>query len=263
VSAGAPAGRARPLAPEWSSVIVLGVHPLITWLNANSNAVEALDSVAVVLVSVGSLVVTIILARLTGRYVALTNTIAAATKAQAEFNSALQREAKEAASESLYHHARRLKAVVNALPKDKPVMDQLRHFNLFGEGDVTELQRLTQLVGGEVYGQTSLALTGLHWLLGLIDRIKATPELTGYVLSAQEEGGYQRSVKLLTDELAIIVETCRPTSLASPTEDDAGTMGSEPSGWTGQFSRLFSSATGQHPPDGRDVNARRERRSGQ
>src|SRR6202521_5699708 len=225
------------------------MQSVIAWLNANSNAVEALGSMAAVLVSVGSLVVTIVLARLTGKYVALTNTIAAATKAQAEFNSNLQREAKEAAAESLYHHARRLKAVVNALPKDKPVIDQLRHFNLFGEGDVAELQRLTQVVGGEVYRQTTLALTGLHWLLGLIDRIKATPELTGYVLSPQEEGGYQRSVQLLAQELAIIVEKCRPASLPSPEENEAGTKAAETSGWTGQFSRLFSAATGQHKTD--------------
>jgi len=56
---------------------------VITWLNANSNAVEALGSVAAVLVSLGSLSVTIVLARLTRKYVALTNTIAAATQAQA------------------------------------------------------------------------------------------------------------------------------------------------------------------------------------
>lgn len=221
---------------------------VITWLNANSNAVEALGSIAAVLVAAGSLTVTIVLARLTRKYVALTNTIAAATKAQAEFNSALQREAKEASAESLYHHARRLKGIVSALPKDKPVVDQLRHFNLFGEGDLAELQRLTQLVGGEVYRQTTLALTGLHWLLGLIDRIKATPELTSYVLSAQEQGSYQRSVKLLTEELAIIVETCRPARLPSE-EDEAGNKSIESSGWTGQFSRLFNAATGQRKQD--------------
>jgi len=224
------------------------MQPVITWLNTNSNAVQAFGSVVAVFVSVGSLVVTIVLARLTGKYVALTNTIAAATKAQAEFNWTLQREAKQAAAASLYHHARRLKAIVNALPKDKPVVNQLRHFNLFGEGDVAELQRLTQLVGGEVYRQTTLALTGLHLLLGLIDRIKATSELTGYVLSPQEEGGYQRSVKLLTQELATIVETCR-LGLPPPTEDEAGAKASESSGWTEQFSSLFSAATGQRPPD--------------
>jgi hypothetical protein len=218
---------------------------VITWLNANSNAVEALGSVAAVLVSLGSLSVTIVLARLTKRYVALTTTIAAATKAQAEFNSALQREAKEAAAESLYHHAWRLKGVVNALPKDKPAVDQLRHFNLFGEGDVAELQRLTQLVGGEVYRQTTLAITGLHWLLGLIDRIKATSEGAGYVLSPQEQTSYRRSVELLTQELATIVETCRPMSLQSQAENDVATARTEAKGWTGQFSNLFSAATGQ------------------
>ena len=223
------------------------MQSVITWLNNNSNAVEALGSVAAVLVSVGSLLVTIVLARLTRRYVALTNTIAAATKAQAEFNSNLQREAKEGAAESLYHHARRLKAVVNALPKDKPAVEQLRHFNLFGEGDVTELQRLTQLVGGEVYRQTTLALTGLHWLLGLIERIKARRDPSAYVLSAQEEESYRRSVQLLTQELAIIVDTCRPVGLPSPTEEETGTDPAESSGWTGQFSTLFNAATGQRP----------------
>ncbi|HEY8832958.1 MAG TPA: hypothetical protein VIM21_10690 [Gemmatimonadaceae bacterium] len=236
------------------------MQPVITWLNNNSNAVEALGSVAAVLVSVGSLVVTIVLARLTRRYVALTNTIAAATKAQAEFNSKLQREAKEGAAESLYHHARRLKAVVSALPKDKPVVDQLRHFNLFGEGDVAELQRLTQLVGGEVYRQTTLALTGLHWLLGLIERIKATRDPSAYVLSPQEEGSYRRSVQLLTQELAIIVDTCRPAGAPSPTEDEAAADAAESSGWTGQFSTLFNAVTGQRPvtsqprPDSRKGN---------
>jgi hypothetical protein len=213
---------------------------VITWLNANSNAVEALGSVTAVLVSMGSLAVTIVLARLTRKYVALTNTIAATAKAQAEFNSALQREAKEAAAESLYHHAQRLKGVVNALPKDKPAVDQLQQFNLFGEGDLTELQRLTQLVGGEVYRQTTLALTGLHWLLGLIRRIKATSGGADYVLSPQEQTSYRRSVELLTQELAIIVETCRPMSLQSQAEDDGGTPPTETSGWTGQFSSLFS-----------------------
>jgi hypothetical protein len=217
---------------------------VITWLNANSNAVEALGSVAAVLVSVGSLSVTIVLARLTRRYVALTNTIAAAAKAQAEFNSALQREAKEAATESLYHHAQRLKGVVNALPKDRPAVEQLRHFNLFGEGDLTELQRLTQLVGGEVYRQTTVALTGLRWLLGLIDRIKATPEGSGYVLSTQEERSYDRSVELLTQELATIVETCRPTRLHAR-EEEVAKDSAEAIGWTGQFSNLFSLVTGQ------------------
>jgi hypothetical protein len=221
------------------------MHPLITWLNTNTNAVQAFGSVVVVFVSVGSLVVTIVLARLTGRYVALTNTIAAATKAQMEFNTALQREAKQGAAESLYHHARRLKGVVNALPKDRPAVNQLRHFNLFGEADVAELQRLTQLVGGEVYRHTTLAITGLHWLLGLIDRIRETPELTAYVLSPQEERGYESSVNLLTQELAIIVETCRPLGLSSATQGEVGLKSNESSGWTGQFSSLFSPATGQ------------------
>jgi hypothetical protein len=221
------------------------MQPLITWLNTNTNAVQAFGSVVVVFVSVGSLVVTIVLARLTGRYVALTNTIAAATKAQMEFNTALQREAKQGAAESLYHHARRLKGVVNALPKDRPAVNQLRHFNLFGEADVAELQRLTQLVGGEVYRHTTLAITGLHWLLGLIDRIKETPELTAYVLSTQEERGYESSVNLLTQELAIIVETCRPLGLSPATQGEVGLKSNESSGWTGQFSSLFSPATGQ------------------
>jgi hypothetical protein len=223
------------------------MQPLVTWLNNNTNAVQAFGSVVVVFVSIGSLVVTIVLARLTGKYVALTNTIAAATKAQAEFNSALQREAKQAAAESLYHHARRLKGVVNALPKDTPAVNQLRHFNLFGEADVAELQRLTQLVGGEVYRQTTLALTGLHWLLGLIDRIKATSELTVYVLSPQEERGYESSMKLLTQELTIIVDTCRPIGLPSATEGEVGLKSNESSGWTGQFSSLFSGTSGQRP----------------
>ena len=223
------------------------MQPLITWLNNNTNAVQALGSVVVVFVSVGSLVVTIVLARLTGKYVALTNTIAAATKAQAEFNSALQREAKQAAAESLYHHARRLKGVVNALPRDKPAVEQLRHFNLFGEADVAELQRLTQLVGGEVYRQTTLALTGLHWLLGLIDRIKATSEPTIYILSPQEERGYESSVNLLTQELTIIVETCRSVGSPSGAEGEAGIKSNESSGWTTQFSSLLSAATGQRP----------------
>jgi hypothetical protein len=223
------------------------MQPLVTWLNNNTNAVQAFGSVVVVFVSIGSLVVTIVLARLTGKYVALTNTIAAATKAQAEFNSALQREAKQAAAESLYHHARRLKGVVNALPKDTPAVNQLRHFNLFGEADVAELQRLTQLVGGEVYRQTTLALTGLHWLLGLIDRIKATSELTVYVLSPQEERGYESSMKLLTQELTIIVDTCRPIGLPSATEGEVGLKSNESSGWTGQFSSLFSGTKGQRP----------------
>lgn len=221
------------------------MQPLVTWLNNNTNAVQALGSVVVVFVSIGSLVVTIVLARLTGKYVALTNTIAAATKAQAEFNSALQREAKQAAAESLYHHARRLKGVLNALPKDKTAVNQLRHFNLFGEADMAELQRLTQLVGGEVYRQTTLALTGLHWLLGLIDRIKGTPELTAYVLSPQEERGYESSINLLTQELTIIVDTCRPIGLPSATEGEVGVKPNESSGWTGQFTSLFSATTGQ------------------
>jgi hypothetical protein len=221
------------------------MQPLIAWLNTNTNAVQAFGSVVVVFVSVGSLVVTIVLARLTGRYVALTNTIAAATKAQMEFNTALQREAKQGSAESLYHHARRLKGVVNALPKDRPAVNQLRHFNLFGEADVAELQRLTQLVGGEVYRHTTLAITGLHWLLGLIDRIKETPELMAYVLSPQEERGYESSVNLLTQELAIIVETCRPLGLPSATQGEVGLKSNESSGWTGQFSSLFSPATGQ------------------
>jgi hypothetical protein len=231
---------------------------VITWLNANSNAVEALGSVAAVLVSLGSLSVTIVLARLTRKYVALTNTIAAATKAQAEFNSALQREAKEAATESLYHHAQRLKGVVNALPKDRPAVEQLRHFNLFGEGDLTELQRLTQLVGGEVYRQTTIALTGLRWLLGLIDRIKATSEGAGYVLSSQEEKSYSRSVELLTQELATIVETCRPMSLQTQEVEDGEISPVEPIGWTGQFSNLFSAVTGQRSVADRATRDRRK-----
>jgi hypothetical protein len=231
---------------------------VITWLNANSKAVEALGSVAAVLVSAGSLSVTIVLARLTRRYVALTNTIAAATQAQADFNSSLQREAKEAATESLYHHAQRLKGVVNALPKDKPAVEQLRHFNLFGEGDVTELQRLTQLVGGEVYRQTTVALTGLRWLLGLIDRIKATSDGADYTLSSQEERSYSRSVELLTQELATIVETCRPMGLQSQGEEEADAGAAEPVGWTGQFSNLFSVVTGKRSVADRAARDRRK-----
>jgi hypothetical protein len=85
----------------------------------------------------------------------------------------------------------------------------------------------------------------------LIDRIKTTSEATIYTLSPQEERGYESSVKLLTQELTIIVETCRSVGLPSGTEGEAGIKSNESSGWTSQFSSLLSAATGQRPAGSR------------
>jgi hypothetical protein len=183
----------------------------IAWLNTNSNAVQAFGSIAAVLVSGASLAVTIVLARLTGKYVDLTNTIASATTAQAQFNSDLRQAQMAGASASLYHHVHRLNAVTNAFPEDKVPVDRLRHFALYDETDATELQRLTQIVGGDVEKKAATALIALRWLLGFIDRIKQTSQGQGYVASDEEQHNYQNSLKTLKRTLSSIQDTCRPS----------------------------------------------------
>jgi hypothetical protein len=76
-------------------------------------------------------------------------------------------------------------------------------------------------------------------------------------LSQQEERSYSRSIELLTQELAAIVETCRPMRLPSQEEDEAEQALAEPIGWTGQFANVFSAVTGQRTITDR---AKRERR---
>jgi hypothetical protein len=69
-------------------------------------------------------------------------------------------------------------------------------------------------------------------------------------LSPQEERSYESSIKLLTQELTTIAETCRPIGLPPATEAEASLQSNDASGWTGQFSSLFSAATGQRPAAG-------------
>jgi hypothetical protein len=92
----------------------------------------------------------------------------------------------------------------------------LRLFNLFGESDVEELQRLTQIVGGEVYRKTPQALTGLRWILGLVERVKATSVSLGYVPSPGEEENYATTIPVVMDALSAIVEICDPNNLLAP-----------------------------------------------
>jgi len=170
------------------------VSQLFAWLNRNSGAIQALGSV----VAVG---VTVFLARLTAKYVALTSTIAHSTKVQSDSITELRREAKASAAKSLQAHALRLGDIVSFLPKKNPPQNVLRNFNLLSEADVAELQRLTQVAGGDAHRDTNRAITALRWLLGLVERVQKRGTSTGYVLTETDERDYEASIRTLVESL--------------------------------------------------------------
>lgn len=76
--------------------------------------------------------------------------------------------------------------------------------------DVAELQRLTQVAGGDAHRDTNRAITALRWLLGLVERIQQTSTLTGYVFTETDERDYETSIRTLVESLKGIRTTVIP-----------------------------------------------------
>lgn len=137
------------------------------WLNANSSAIQALASLAVLLVTVQ-------LARLTGRYVALTKSIADATLEQMRMIKTSADTELSRSRDSLKALAMRTRYSLQALDKTAPRHPQLAEFSYVAEVDVQNIEALAGEIGGSITQlQAARAAISVRSILGMRSRAAA------------------------------------------------------------------------------------------
>jgi hypothetical protein len=172
---------------------------MVDWLNTNAGAVQGLAAVA-------TLVVTIVLAGLTRRYVRLTSDIARANLVQAGLLLSSRREQATLAREALRVHALRLHETVSGLHGDKPSSRLLREWFLLTSADVDQLEALARPLGPQVLETAGVVAMHLRWLVGLAARVQAVNPSLGYSFSSQELSGYESSKQVILEGLLALIK---------------------------------------------------------
>jgi hypothetical protein len=180
---------------------------LWAWFNANTAAVQALASVV-------GLLVTIVLARLTAKYVSLTRTIATAAATQLQALQEATARVDAAALRGLAFHLTRLNIAVGLLNETSPSDQELRfHFQLtYDDGD--QLARLAQACIVDIQAELAPCAASIRWLVDLADRVRSVNPGIGYAFSTKETGMYAGVVKELRGRLSAMTKQVFPAIVA-------------------------------------------------
>lgn len=152
----------------------------MNWLNENTAAIQAVASVA-------GLIVTCLLALLTRRYVLLTREIAESNSEQVKQMKDAARSAQQRDASVLESLALRIRTDLGQrLNSDVPKHRDFRNFFSLAEHDITELHLLARQVGGQAITSASGAVSSLREILGMIQKAKNINEGTGWQPTEEE-----------------------------------------------------------------------------
>jgi hypothetical protein len=161
------------------------------WLNLNAGAIQALSSVAIVLL-------TAVLAAVTWQYVNLTHRL---VHGQLQASAARRRE--------LRSQVAVLKAFLDALPSpddQRLSRSMLDHSNDLRDFSFNRFRALASEVSAEAGSQAAELEGHVAWLVNIIREIRAVPPLTGYRWENFPKGAYDTHVRFGVGALGQIVE---------------------------------------------------------
>jgi hypothetical protein len=182
---------ARWPAGLWAAGGPLDLKTKMHWLNLNAGAIQALSSMAYVLL-------TAVLALITWRYVKLTHEL---LRGQLKAAAARRRE--------LRAQIAVLKAFLDPLPSpdDQRLSGRiLDHSNDLRDFSFNRFRELASEVSAETGSQAAELEGHVTWLVNLIREIRAVPPLTGYRWSDFPKKDYDTHVRFAIGALSQVVE---------------------------------------------------------
>jgi hypothetical protein len=174
----------------------------VNWLDTHAGSVQALAALA-------STVVTLVLAILTAKYVALTREIARTATEQADYlrSSAVSlRKENAVALEAL---AVRLRPPLVGLEATSPSHESLFKYSQLEPSDIVTLEALARAVSGDAVVMASKAATGLRTIHGFIEQARRINLSTGWILPTKASESYYTARQSALAELDDLARFCR------------------------------------------------------
>lgn len=160
----------------------------MNWFNSNAAAVQALASVA-------SLIVTVVLAVLTGKYVRLTRQIAQAALEQIQHIKLTSTTAQKQAARSLDALSKRIRLPLRNLNPDAPSHRQLREYNLLSQEDISALEALARDVNDQAAMYAGKAAVSLRKIVGLLAAARAKSPEQGWIASESQTSQWKEATE--------------------------------------------------------------------
>lgn len=173
----------------------------MNWFKENAAAIQALSSVAALLVAG-------VLAGLTAWYVWLTRGIATSSLEQVKHIRETARVIQQQNARALESLALRIRVALGQLNSDAPKHKELRAFSLLTEHDIADLQVLARQVDDRAIISTSDVAGPLRVIHGMLQRAKDINEGTGWTPTEQEVGSWKTAMETAHRILQEVETTC-------------------------------------------------------
>jgi hypothetical protein len=160
----------------------------MNWFKENAAAIQAFASVA-------ALIVAIVLAWLTYRYVRLTRDIAASSLEQVKHIREATEVERQQNALALASLALRVRTGLGGLNADVPRHKELRAYSQLTEREISDLEVFARRMGGPMLDSASKAVASLRVMQGIIQRAKEINEFIGWVPTQQEMQAWRRAME--------------------------------------------------------------------
>jgi hypothetical protein len=173
----------------------------MNWFDAHAGAVQAIASIA-------TLIVTGVLAFLTAWYVRVTKQIADSSLEQLAHLKSESRSAQVQAARSLDALARRLRvplAGLTAAPSHRMLLD----YALLNQRDVEDLEALARQVSDEAITYAGKAAVSLRRLLAIMDDARKFNKTQGWMPNERQTGDWGEAIDAGPKMLEKIEQICR------------------------------------------------------
>lgn len=174
----------------------------MNWLTSNSAAIQALASIA-------TLVVTATLAILTARYVRLTKSMAGSAMDQVQHLKDASRALTVNAAQALSALSARLRIPLNDLKSRGVTQRALREYSLLTQDDIRTLEELARHVSPDASRYAGKAAVSLKKMAALMARASAVSETVGWMASIQELQDWNEAIGAGPKMLEALEAECR------------------------------------------------------
>lgn len=176
-------------------------HAVMNWFRDNAAAIQALSSVA-------GLLVAGILAILTWRYVRVTREIAPLSLEQVKHIREASAIAQRNSGRALQCLALRLRVGLGQLNSDVPRHSELLSFASLTESDISDLEALARHVGDQTIGFASEAAAALRVLNGVMLRAKQVSRTQGWSANDKEAQAWRTEFQAAHRSLKAVEDAC-------------------------------------------------------
>jgi hypothetical protein len=177
----------------------------MNWFKENAAAIQAFASIA-------ALIVAIVLAWLTYRYVRLTRDIATSSLEQVKYIREAAQIERVQNARALASLALRIRTSFGGLNADVPRHKELRGYSQLTEREIADIEALARQVGGPVLDSASKAVASLRVMQGMIQKAKEISEALGWIPTQQEMQAWRRAMEDAHRGLQEMEMTCQNVS---------------------------------------------------